>query len=115
MPTTTASAAAPADRLRAAIQTILPEIIALRHDLHAHPELSGEERRTAGVVAEHLAREGIPHETGVGGTHGVVGVIESGQGTDGPTIALRGDMDALPIAEESEAEYRSQNPGVMHA
>ena len=103
------------DRLRAAIQTVLPDVIALRHDLHAHPELSGEEERTAHTVSQLLSKAGITHETGVGGTHGIVAVIESGAGATGPTFALRGDMDALPITEENEVAYKSLNTGVMHA
>ena len=103
------------DRLRAAIQTVLPDVIALRHDLHAHPELSGEEERTAQAVSQLLTKAGIAHETGVGGTHGIVAVIESGAGAAGPTFALRGDMDALPITEENEVSYKSLNTGVMHA
>lgn len=102
------------NELREQIEAALPEIVALRHDLHRHPEVSGEEARTARVVSEHLTRRGISHETGVGGTHGVVAVIEGGAG-DGPTFALRGDMDALPIQEESEVPYRSTVPGTMHA
>ena len=103
------------EELHARIADVLPQVIALRHDLHAHPELSGSEERTAGVVSQTLKRLGIPHETGVGGTHGVVATIE-GAG-DGPlrTFALRGDMDALPIVEENETPYRSTVPGVMHA
>jgi amidohydrolase len=101
--------------LRERIQRVLPDIIALRHDLHTHPELSSQEERTARVVSEWLTTHGIPHETGVGGTHGVVAVIEGGAGK-GKTIALRGDMDALPIQEENDAvTYKSQVPGVMHA
>jgi amidohydrolase len=103
------------DRLRESVQIVLPDIIALRHDLHAHPELSGEEKRTAEVVSQWLTKAGIAHETGVGGTHGVVAIIESGAGANGPTFALRGDMDALPILEENDVDYKSQNPGVMHA
>ncbi len=103
------------DRLRTAVQTVLPEAVALRHDLHAHPELSGEEERTASVISQLLAKAGLSHETGVGGTHGVVAVIESGAGSAGPTFALRGDMDALPILEENEVDYKSLNQGVMHA
>lgn len=98
------------------IARVLPEVVALRHDFHAHPELSGSEERTAGVVSETLTRLGIPHETGVGGTHGVVGIIEGGAaGPLGRTFALRGDMDALPIAEENDVPYCSTNTGVMHA
>ncbi|MBC8138882.1 MAG: amidohydrolase, partial [Fibrella sp.] len=102
-------------RLRQAVAAVLPDIIALRHDLHRNPELSGSEERTAGIVSEWLARHGIPHETRVGDTWGVVGVIESGQGRGDRTFALRGDMDALPIQEERETSYKSTVPGVMHA
>lgn len=101
-------------RIDSLVASFLPEIVALRHDLHAHPELSGAEERTARVVSERLARHGIPHRTGVGGKHGIVAVIEGGAG-DGPTLALRGDMDALPIQEENEVDYRSTVSGVMHA
>jgi amidohydrolase len=62
-----------------------------------------------------LRQAGIAHETGVGGTHGIVALIESGAGAAGPTFALRGDMDALPILEENEVDYKSLKPGVMHA
>ncbi|MBC8102444.1 MAG: amidohydrolase [Cytophagales bacterium] len=103
------------NRLRAEVRAALPQVIALRHDLHAHPELSGGEERTAGVVSGLLSQAGIVHETRIGGTHGIVAVVESGEGASGPTFALRGDMDALPITEENEVAYKSQNPGVMHA
>jgi amidohydrolase len=102
------------EELRAHVDAVLPEVVGLRHDLHSHPELSGEEERTARVVSEWLTRAGIPHRTGVGGGHGIVGTIEGGAGP-GKTFALRGDMDALPITEENEVAYRSQNAGVMHA
>jgi amidohydrolase len=95
------------------IAPFLPEIVALRHDLHAHPELSGHEERTARTVSQLLTRHGIAHETGVGGGHGIVATIDSGK--PGRTIALRGDMDALPIQEERDSDYKSTVPGVMHA
>jgi amidohydrolase len=87
-------------------------LIAIRRDLHAHPELAFEEIRTAGVVARELARLGIPHQTGVGRT-GVVGTIQGGR--PGPVIAIRGDMDALPIAERTGLAFASQTEGKMHA
>jgi amidohydrolase len=102
------------DQLQQRVGAVLPATVALRHDFHAHPELSGQEERTARIVSEQLTRLGIPHETNVGGTHGVVGVIEGGAGP-GKTFALRGDMDALPIREENEVAYKSRTPGVMHA
>jgi len=83
-----------------------------RHDIHKHPELAYEERRTAGQVVKLLKSFGIKEITeGIGGT-GVVAVIKNG---DGPRIALRADMDALPINEETGVEYSSIHEGVMHA
>lgn len=91
---------------------LLPELIKLRRDFHRHPELNFKETRTARVVAETLQEiGGIRITTGVGKT-GVVG--EMGHG-DGPTIAIRADMDALPITEETGLPFASENPGVMHA
>lgn len=84
----------------------------IRRDLHAHPELGYEEHRTAGVVSAVLTELGIPHETGVGVT-GVVGRIRGTRG--GRAVALRADMDALPMTEETGAPWASRNPGVMHA
>ena len=87
-------------------------LIAVRRDLHAHPELAFTETRTAGVVARELARLGIEHRTGVGRT-GVVGTITGGR--PGPTLVIRGDMDALPIEEMTGLAFASRNPGLMHA
>lgn len=87
-------------------------LIAVRRDLHAHPELAFQEQRTAGVVARELARLGVACRTGVGRT-GVVGMIEGGR--PGPTIAIRGDMDALPIEERTGLPFASTHTGLMHA
>ena len=87
-------------------------LVAIRRDIHAHPELAFQEVRTAGVIARELARLGIAHATGVGRT-GVVGTIEGGR--PGPVIAIRADMDALPIEEKTGLEFASTNPGLMHA
>lgn len=84
----------------------------LRRDFHAHPELGFQEVRTAGIVADELRKLGIEITTGVAET-GVIGIIE-GNGP-GPVVLLRFDMDALPIEEETNAPYQSENPGVMHA
>ena len=84
----------------------------MRRDLHIHPELGFREIRTGGIVARELESLGIEVTKGVGKT-GVVGLLEGAK--PGPTLLLRFDMDALPITEETEAEYASQNPGVMHA
>lgn len=102
------------DELKAQVAAVLPQMIAFRHDLHTYPELSGNEEQTARKVAAVLRKAGIAHETGIGGMHGIVATIKGGLGGT-KTIALRGDMDALPILEENELPYRSQNPGVMHA
>jgi amidohydrolase len=87
------------------------ELVRIRRDLHSHPELGFQEFRTAALVADTLNEIGIETRTGVGRT-GVVAEIGSG---DGPTIAIRADMDALPILDTKDVEYKSQNEGVMHA
>ena len=107
--------------IRAGVAAEAPEIEALYRDLHAHPELSMRETRTAGVVAERMrALAGWEVTPGVGGT-GVVGVLRNGEG---PTIGLRADMDALPVEEKTELPYAStvravdaegNEVGVMHA
>jgi amidohydrolase len=103
--------------IRTILTQILPQIIALRQDLHIHPELSEHEERTAGRVSEILTQYGIAHETKIAGMHGIVATIEGTKSSDSPakTIAFRGDMDALPIEEKNDVPYKSQNPGVMHA
>jgi amidohydrolase len=93
-------------------EDLFPYTQRLRRDFHMHPELGFEEIRTAGIVAEELNKLGIEVMTGVGKT-GVVGIIE-GSGP-GPVVLLRFDMDALPIHEETGADYASQTAGVMHA
>jgi amidohydrolase len=90
----------------------LDEMVATRRDLHAHPELGFEEVRTSGIVAERLRALGLEPRTGVGKT-GVLARITGGK--PGKTVLLRADMDALPIVEENDVPYRSQNPGRMHA
>ncbi len=94
------------------IEGYADELTAIRHDLHAHPELGFEEVRTSGVVADLLQGWGIEIHRGIGKT-GVVGVIEGNR--PGRTIGLRADMDALPIEERTNLAYSSTNPGVMHA
>ena len=102
----------PQSAIAAATQAIESRLIELRRDIHAHPELAFEEVRTAGVVAAELARLGIPHQTGVGRT-GVVGTISGGR--PGPTLAIRADMDALPIREQTGLPFASTVQGKMHA
>jgi amidohydrolase len=84
----------------------------LRRDFHMHPELGFKEFRTAGIVASELEALGIEVSKGIGKT-GVVGLLEGSR--PGPTLLVRFDMDALPISEETGAEYASTQPGVMHA
>lgn len=97
--------------LLARAKALEPELIDVRRDIHAHPELSFRETRTAALVAERLTKLGYRVRTGVGKT-GCVGELETGPG---PTIALRADMDALPIQEANDVPYRSRVDGVMHA
>jgi amidohydrolase len=85
---------------------------AMRRDFHIHPELGFREVRTGGIVSKELEALGLEVTKGVGKT-GVVALLEGAK--PGPTLLLRFDMDALPIIEETGAEYASQNPGVMHA
>ena len=91
---------------------LFPYTQSLRRDFHMHPELGFREIRTGGIVARELEALGIEVTKGVGKT-GVVGLLEGAR--PGPTLLLRFDMDALPITEETGAEYASQNPGMMHA
>src|SRR6266498_3847057 len=93
-------------------QELFPYTQSLRRDFHKHPELGFREIRTAGIVAKELETLGIEVTKGVGKT-GVVGLLEGAK--PGPTLLLRFDMDALPILEETGAEYVSQKIGVMHA
>ena len=98
-------------KIREEIKNIKDEIYAIRRHFHRYPELSFKEFNTAETISEHLDKLGISHKKGVGKT-GVVGEITFGPG---PTIALRADMDALPIQEENNLDYKSLNDGVMHA
>ena len=99
---------------------IAPKVTAWRHDIHQNPELSFQEVRTSKLVADHLRSLGIEVRTGVGG-NGVVGVLKGGR--PGPVVALRADMDALPVAELAPVAYKSAvrttyngvETGVMHA
>lgn len=95
------------------IQAALPDIVALRHDLHQHPELSYEESRTADRIMAYIGGiPGLDIQTGVAGT-GIVATL--GKDKKGPCVALRADMDALPMQEEADVPYKSQTPGKMHA
>ena len=91
----------------------LEDIVAIRRHIHANPELSFEEKETSAFVASKLDEIGIPYKTGYA-EHGMLGIIKGGKGL-GKTIALRGDMDALPIIEENNLPFKSLHSGRMHA
>jgi amidohydrolase len=101
--------------LRDDIDEIMPGVVADRRDLHQHPELAYHEVRTAGIVAERLRALGVEDvRTGIAPT-GVTGLIRGRKPGPERTVLLRADMDALPIHEQNDVDYRSQTPGVMHA
>jgi len=93
-------------------EELFPYTRGLRRDFHMHPELGFQEVRTASIVARELTALGLEVSTGIAET-GVIAMIEGEK--PGPTVMLRFDMDALPVTEQTGAEYASQNPGVMHA
>lgn len=101
------------NRIKQQAAALLPELIDIRRHLHRHPELSMHEARTSNFIQLRLIEMGVPFETGMA-KHGVVGLIK-GKNPGSRTIALRADMDALPITEQNETAYCSENPGVMHA
>jgi amidohydrolase len=100
-------------RVAQAAESLRAKLVAQRRDFHMHPELSNREERTARVVAERLRELGLTDiRTGVG-RHGVVALLKGSR--PGPVVAVRADMDALPINETIDVPYKSQNPGVKHA
>lgn len=99
-------------QLRLEIRNLQPQLVEWRRRLHQKPELSFEENLTAEFVSQKLQEWGIEHQTGIAQT-GIVATIDSGK--PGPVLAIRADMDALPIQEENEVCYRSQHNGIMHA
>lgn len=94
------------------LEKIYPELVEIRRDLHMYPELSHQEVNTPKKIADYLTKLGMEVQTNVGG-RGVVGILRGGK--PGKTVALRADFDALPIQEETDVEYKSRIPGVMHA
>jgi len=98
--------------LSAELDGLRDEIVATRRDLHRHPEIAFEERRTAGIVAERLRAAGLEVRTGLAQT-GVLGVLRGGR--PGPGVLVRADMDALPVQEERDLPFRSEIAGRMHA
>ncbi|MBY0113075.1 MAG: amidohydrolase [Phycisphaerales bacterium] len=104
--------------VRQAVARELPELIAFRRDLHAHPELSYHETRTSRMVQAELAkleRHGLKYIGGLAKGTGVLAYLPATEGPNSPTIGLRADMDALPIVENTGKPYSSTTPGVMHA
>ncbi|WP_066267061.1 amidohydrolase [Hydrogenophaga palleronii] len=107
-------------QIETAVNALAPKMVAWRRDIHEHPELSGQEERTAKLVAAHLRHLGMEVQTGVGGT-GVVGTLRGG--LPGKVVALRADMDALPVEEKTglpfaskqKAQYHGKEVPVMHA
>ncbi len=109
----TANAAVPTpEAIAAQARALAPRLVEIRRDLHMHPELSNREVRTGRLIAERLRKLGLEVREHVAG-NGVVATLRGGR--PGPTIAVRADIDALPIDEAGNAPYRSQNPGVKHA
>src|SRR5512143_4124042 len=107
-----AAATTPDTAIRAAVEKLTPALVATRRDLHAHPELSNREERTGRLVAERLRGLGLQVRYPVAKT-GVVGILRGAK--PGPVVALRADIDALPIEEKTDLSFRSQVKGVMHA
>jgi amidohydrolase len=105
--------------VEAGVQAVMPDVVAWRRDFHEHPELGNREFRTAGIIAAHLRELGMEVQTEVAHT-GVIGILRGG---DGPVVALRADMDALPVTElvdlpfasKAVGEYQGREVGVMHA
>ncbi|MFN5513804.1 MAG: M20 family metallopeptidase [Cyanobacteriota bacterium] len=100
------------DQIRLELRSLLPQLIYWRRQLHQMPELGFQERRTAEFISQTLTGMGIAHQTGIAET-GIVALVDSGK--PGPVLAIRADIDALPVTELNEVEYRSQIPGAMHA
>lgn len=109
-----------AGRVDPAVAAVLPKVVTWRRDIHQHPELGNREFRTSKLVADHLKALGLEVQTGVAHT-GVVGILRGGK--PGPVVALRADMDGLPVTEQVDlpfkstvkSEYNGQQVGVMHA
>lgn len=96
------------------ITRLAPQLVGTRRHLHAYPELSGAEYASTDFVAKRLAAAGISHESGPD-KRGIITAISKPSTPKAPVVALRADIDALPIAEENDVPYRSRNAGVMHA
>ena len=113
--TSIACAAGPmaGEEIGGAAEALRPQLVEWRRDFHMHPELSNREERTARVIAERLRGMGFDEvRTGIA-RHGIVALLKGAK--PGPVVAMRADLDALPVAETLDVPYRSQNPGVKHA
>lgn len=99
-------------QLRLEIRNLQPQLVEWRRRLHQRPELGFKEQLTAEFISEKLKKWGIEHQTEIAQT-GIVAIIDSGQ--PGPVLAIRADMDALPIQEQNQVPYKSQHDGIMHA
>jgi amidohydrolase len=113
-PTQSATGANLYSSIRPEIQQLQSQLVQWRRGFHMWPELGFKEQRTSGTIAQKLSEWGIPHQTGIAQT-GIVATIASSKSTDGPVLAIRADMDALPVQEENIVSYRSQIDGLMHA
>jgi amidohydrolase len=101
-------------RVRLDIRSLQPQLVEWRRRLHQQPELGFQEKLTAEFVSQKLQKWGIEHQTGIAET-GIVATIKGGKIDSGKVLAIRADMDALPIQELNEVPYKSQHDGVMHA
>src|SRR2546426_153818 len=101
------------EKIKSAAKEFLPQIIFVRRHIHAHPELSFNEHKTVAYVSERLTEFGITEQKKAAGT-GLIALLH-GKNPEKKTIALRADMDALPITEKNNVDYCSTNKGVMHA
>ncbi|MFM9004556.1 MAG: M20 family metallopeptidase [Flavobacteriales bacterium] len=101
------------EKIKALVEKHFSDVLAMRRHIHMHPELSYHEVETSSFVAAQLQRLGLEVKTGIGG-HGITAFIK-GKNPDSRLVALRADMDALPIQEQNTVEYKSKHEGVMHA
>src|SRR5262245_28472432 len=107
-----AATAAPDVEIESAVESLTASLVETRRDIHSHPELGNRETRTGKLVADRLTSLGLEVRYPVART-GVVGVLRGGR--PGPVVAVRADLDALPIQERNDVPYKSLNPGVKHA
>lgn len=103
----------PTDPLLSRAQAMQDALVAVRRDIHRHPELAFQEQRTAEIGRIWLQELGLEVRPGIAGTYGLVATLDTGR--PGPTLLMRADMDALPITEETGAAYASETAGIMHA